>query len=83
MKLYDIKIVTLDKENKGHWRTIGTVFADDSACLKGANGKQLTFVIDYPQANGIIVKREKKKEGNAAPPPDDNPLPPADDPDQY
>ena len=60
MKLYDIKIAVKDRENKTHWRTIGTVFAADDALLKGDNGKPLGFAIDYPEAVGIIVRREKK-----------------------
>ena len=60
MKIYDIKVALKGKENVTHWHNIGTVFAADDAVLKGANDKPLGFVIDYPPASGIIVKRKDK-----------------------
>jgi hypothetical protein len=62
MKLYDIKVATKDRENKTHWHTIGTVFTSDDTILKGTNDKPAGFVINWPEAQGIIVAREKKKE---------------------
>ncbi len=58
----DIKIGIPSRDSTTFWRTIGTVFMPDDAVLVHPNGKPITFVIDYPKANGIIVKREKKSE---------------------
>jgi len=71
MKLFDIKIANKDIYGKTHWRTIGTVFASDDGGLtklhdtkKDNNGNPLMvpvgFVIDFPNAQGIIVPRPKK-----------------------
>jgi len=71
MKLFDIKVVNKDLYGKSHWRTIGTVFASDDGSLtkmhdtkKDNDGNPVIvpvgFVIDYPNAQGIIVPRPKK-----------------------
>lgn len=75
MKLFDIKIVNKDLYGKSHWRTIGTVFASDDGSLvklsdtkKDSKGNPATvpvgFVIDFPNAQGIIVPRPKKTTQN-------------------
>lgn len=66
MKLYDLKINRQDGNGNSHWRTIGTVFADDSAMIVSPGGKPATFVIDYPTVSGIIVPREKKEKAREA-----------------
>jgi len=58
----DLKIAKPSKDGQTFWRTIGTVFVSDDAVVTGTNNKPATFMIDYPHANGIIVKREKKDE---------------------
>ena len=68
MKLYDLKVANKDVYGKTHWRTIGTVFAGDDGSLTRVNPNKLDrdgnpmtvpvgFVIDFPQAQGIIVPR--------------------------
>lgn len=61
MKLYDIKIGIRNGE-KTFWRNIGTVFAGDNANLVGGGNKPVTFSIDYPKAQGIVVPRKAKDE---------------------
>lgn len=61
MKCLDMKIAKPTGEGKAFWRTIGTVFVGDDSEVTGQDGKPITFVIDFPKANGIIVPREKKE----------------------
>ena len=61
MKCCEMKIGIPSKDGQTFWRTIGTVFLPDETALVHQNGKPITFVIDYPKANGIIVPREKKE----------------------
>jgi len=64
MKMYEIKIGKKSGE-KTFWKTIGTIFCSDSCKLHGDNGKPATFVLDFPEANGIVVKRLTKEEYEA------------------
>jgi hypothetical protein len=75
MKLFDIKVANKDVYGKTHWRTIGTVFANDDGSLfkyhptkKDENGNHISqpvgFCIDFPQAQGIIVPRLKKEQSD-------------------
>jgi len=57
---YDMKIGKENAQGKTFWRTIGTVFCDESCEIYGANEHPAGFAIDYPGAKGIIVKRERK-----------------------
>ena len=61
MKIYDIKIGKKSGE-KTFWKTIGTIFCDAGSKLYGEHGKPATFVLDFPEANGIVVKRLSKEE---------------------
>lgn len=81
-KLYDIIVAKKGAEGKTFWRTIGTIFGDDTTKIGKANGKPVTFSIDFPDASGIIVARKvKKNESENDSAADDNPLP--DNPDNY
>ena len=71
-KLYDIVIAKKGAEGKTFWRTIGTVFGDEKTHIGKSNGKPVTFAIDFPEAQGIIVARTKKAEKAED---TDNPLP--------
>ena len=61
-KLYDLVIAKKTGENQTFWRTIGTVFGDEKTFMAKANGKPITFSIDFPECSGIIVPRKKKGE---------------------
>lgn len=65
MRIYDIKIGIQNGEKKTFWKTIGSVFCDDGSLIMGSNGKPATFVIDYPEARGIVVQRDEKKNDTA------------------
>jgi hypothetical protein len=64
MKIYEIKIGKKSGE-KTFWKTIGTIFCADTCKLHGDNGKPATFVLDFPEANGIVVKKLSKEEYEA------------------
>ena len=81
-KIYDIVLAKKGGENQTFWRTIGTVFGDETTHISRANGKPITFVIDYPEAQGIIVPRKKKAEKENAPE-EGKFLPGDDDPNSY
>lgn len=65
MKIYDIRIAVQQGEGKTFWKPIGTVFCGDNARIEGNNKKPATFVIDFPQGQGIIVRRKSEEEKKA------------------
>ena len=64
MKRY---VLLIGKENKEktYWNKIGTVFCGDDSKITGRNGKSATFVIDYPEASGIIKVQEDKEQSES------------------
>ena len=60
MKIYDMKIGVKKQDGKTFWKTIGSVFLDDSALVIAPGDKPAGFTIDFPEASGIIVPRETK-----------------------
>ncbi|MGE0021994.1 MAG: hypothetical protein AB7S72_20170 [Draconibacterium sp.] len=66
MKIYDIRIAVSQGEGKTFWKTIGTLFCSDNSHVEGKNKKPASFVIDYPNASGIIVRRKSEEEKKAA-----------------
>ena len=66
-KMYDIVVAKSTGEGKTMWRTIGKIFCSDDSRIAGKNGKPATFVIDFPDAHGIIVRTKEKKENAEQP----------------
>jgi len=60
MKLLNLVIGKTNKDGKTFWHNIGTVFCSDNSVLNGPDGKFATFIIDYPEVNGIICDRKPK-----------------------
>ena len=61
MKCLDMKIGLKNRDGKTFWKNIGTVFVSDEVHEQAVKDKPITFVIDYPATNGIIVPRDKKE----------------------
>ena len=62
MKCLDMKIGMKNRDGKTFWKNIGTLFVSDEVHDQAAKDKPITFVIDYPATNGIIVGRKEKEE---------------------
>jgi len=65
MKCLDMKIGLKNKDGKTFWKTIGTVFVSDEVAKEAEKDKPITFAIDYPATNGIIVNRKEKEENGS------------------
>ena len=62
MKCLDMKIGLKNRDGKTFWKNIGTVFVSDELHAQVVKDKTITFVIDFPSTNGIVVPRIEKEE---------------------
>lgn len=62
IKRYEIKVAIRYGEGKTFWKTIGSLFASPDTHLVGNDNKPAGFVLDWPEAQGIVVPAEDKKE---------------------
>jgi hypothetical protein len=63
-KRYEIKVAIRYGEGQTHWKTIGSVFTSPDTHLVGNNNKPASFVLDWPEAQGIIVPVKEKDDKN-------------------
>ena len=63
-KRYELKVAIRYGEGQTHWKTIGSLFANPDTHLVGNAGKPASFVIDWPEAQGIVVPAKEKDKPN-------------------
>jgi len=66
-KRYELKVAISYGEGQTRWKTIGCIFAHPDTHLVSHTGKAAGFVLDWPEASGIVVPAEKKDKKNENP----------------